>query len=391
MKAIEIVSRALAFLLWPVLRGSAPKAADRIFVIGARSSEQRSDLATRAQFYAPGSRLEFLEEISSRLAFSLSPVLLASPTQGARRTMLRIFKGIRRSLCPLPSIFNVDSTTYAADGWDWCGLTIYRAALGGRTSDVEKNRRIFTDAVASAKREQHELCYAFGTGTSLGKAQDRDWEDGYRVVCNTIVRDGKLWHHLKPHFIVAGDAIYHFGHTAFAAEFRKDLIVRMRESNVTFLYPETFREIVRLHLPEDIHSRCIAIPTGSRQTIHDDLTKNFSLPGFGNVLPLLLLPVACTLARNVALWGFDGRAPSDRLFWSNSAKHSYPEYFDALRAAHPAFFDHHVPKEDPEKYVRLVHGDTLELALRTAEKAGWTFRMLHLSWTATLAKRMYTP
>lgn len=389
MKIVEVISRALASLLWPMLRHTGAHAADRLFIIGTRSPEQRSDLEKRAQFYAPGSTLEFRDKLPLSLIFSLSPVLQASPPHGLQRHLLRILKGVRRSLCPVTSVFNIDSTTYASDGWDWCSLTQYRAILCGRPYNADSAQRTFRDAVVAAKREQHELCYVFGTGTSLEKASERSWEDGYRVVCNTIVRDGELWHHIAPHFIVAGDAIYHFGHTAFAAAFRQDLAARMRESNATFLYPEMFREIVRIHLPEDIQARCIAIPTGNRRTIHDDLTREFSLPGFGNVLPLLLLPVGCTMARNVALWGFDGRAPTDKLFWSNSSKHSYPEHFHTLRAAHPAFFDHHVPKEDPEKYVRLVHGDTLELALQTAEKLGWTFRMLHHSWTATLAKRIY--
>jgi len=387
MKIVEVISQISAFLIWPLLRRMAPRAANRLFIIGAQSAEQRSDIEKRAQFYAPGAKPEFRDKITPSLLFSLSPVLLASPPRGHQRHLTRILKGVRRCLCPVASVFNIDSTTYASDGWDWCALTLYRATLCGRSYDAGAAQRAFREAVIAAKHDGHALCYVFGTGTSLEKASERGWGDGYRIVCNTIVRDDQLWHHITPHFIVAGDAIYHFGHTTFAAAFRQDLTARMRESDATFLYPEMFREIVRIHLPQDIQARCIAIPTGNRQTIHDDLTREFSLPGFGNVLPLLLLPVGCTMARNVALWGFDGRAPSDKLFWSNSSKHSYPEHFHTLRAAHPAFFDHHVPKEDPEKYVRLVHGDALEDALQIAEKAGWTFRMLHHSWTGTLAKR----
>ncbi|WP_458868572.1 hypothetical protein, partial [Enterococcus faecium] len=80
----------------------------------------------------------------------------------------------------------------------------------------------------------------------------------------------------------------------------------------------------------------------------------------GNVLNKLLLPLGCNLSKHVGLWGFDGRAPKDQLFWSNSQKQSYTELMPTLQAAHPAFFDHFVPRENPEKYVQSVHGDVLE-------------------------------
>ena len=48
------------------------------------------------------------------------------------------------------------------------------------------------------------------------------------------------------------------------------------------------------------------------------------------------------------------------MFWANSAGHSYTELLPTLQEPRiPAFFDHHVPKDDPEKYLRSVHGDVL--------------------------------
>jgi len=105
------------------------------------------------------------------------------------------------------------------------------------------------------------------------------------------------------------------------------------------------------------------------------------------VLNLLLLPLGCTLSKNVFLWGFDGRAPNDQLFWANSAKHSYPELMDTLRAAHPSFFEHFVPADKPTQYVRKVHGDQLDECLSQSERDGWSFVMMHKSWTPTLQKR----
>ena len=230
-------------------------------------------------------------------------------------------------------------------------------------------------------------CYVFGTGPSLGQAATRDWSDGIRVVCNTIVRDASLWRHISPHLLVAGDGIYHFGFTDFAKAFRRDLRARLEESpEVPFMYPANFDLVVRRDLV-GLERQLIPIPISPLANVHTGVMSRFELPELGNVLNLLLLPVGCALSKSIGLWGFDGRAPADKLFWSNSAKQSYTELLGTLQAAHPAFFDHHVPKHDPEKYLRLVHGDVLEYALSQAEQAGWHFEMLHPTWTETLARR----
>jgi hypothetical protein len=124
----------------------------------------------------------------------------------------------------------------------------------------------------------------------------------------------------------------------------------------------------------------------SAKTIHHGLIGNFYFPILGNVLPMLL-SAACTLSKNIFLWGFDGRAPGDTLFWNHSPKHDYPEFMPGLQKAHPAFFNHLAPTaSNPLKYVELVHGDELEHSLHEARKAGWEFTMLHQSWTPLLQK-----
>ena len=200
------------------------------------------------------------------------------------------------------------------------------------------------------------------------------------------MRDKELWHHIKPHFIVAGDAIYHFGFTLFAKSFRADLKKRLLETDTKFLYPSLFHEIVMREF-SDVSDKLIPIPFGFNQHIHDDLRDNFLLPKIGNVLSLLPLPLGCTLAKQIYLWGFDGRAPTDNLFWANSSKHSYPECMDELQKAHPAFFSHNVPTSNPTKYYNEVHGETLDKNLTEAEQLGWRFIMMHETYTPALQKR----
>jgi hypothetical protein len=187
---------------------------------------------------------------------------------------------------------------------------------------------------------------------------------------------------------VAADSIYHFGHTSHAREFRSDLKKRLFESKgeTFFLYPEVFDAIVQREFSAfaDI---LIPAPVGEHRDIHVDLRERFELPKLGNVLNILLLPLACTLSKSVRLWGFDGRAPNDKLFWSNSSKHSYPELMPELLEEHPAFFATFVPKNRESEYVGTFHGDELDQRLTAAEAAGYEFVMMHFSWTGTLNKR----
>lgn len=281
-------------------------------------------------------------------------------------------------------VFDIDWRTNPQDGWNWIDAA---SRVAGHAGDLHAARLRYEDVRASLRSRGQDKVYLFGTGPSLERAATRDWNDGIRIVCNTIVRDQALWHHIDPDLLVAGDGIYHFGFTEFAHAFRADLVARLQESPTPFfVYPAQFDIVVRRFMPVDLHHRLIPIPVGLGTDVQHCL-RRFELPALGNVLNLLLLPIGCDVARQVGLWGFDGRAPADQLFWANSPKQSYAELLPTLQCAHPAFFDHHVPKNDPEKYLRSVHGDVLENCLRQAEAEGWKFNMLHKSWTPSLATR----
>lgn len=253
------------------------------------------------------------------------------------------------------------------------------------------SRNLFVDRVRKLTSEGSRPVYLFGTGPSLSRAVERSFDDGITVVCNTIVRDPELWHHLKPAFLVGGDPLYHFGDNEYARAFRADALRRLEESagRTLFVYPQRCDLIVRREFRE-VESSLVPVPWGGHTDITVDLTDHFVLPNAGNVLNVLLLPVGCTLSKDVRLWGFDGRAPDDIGFWANSNRHSYTEYLQSIRDAHPAFFASMTPAGNEVKYVNDVHGDWLDSRLSEAEGRGFRFRMMHPSWTPTLGKR-YQP
>jgi len=337
--------------------------------------DEWQEVKRRAEFYMPSAKGRIVrhEAFKPSLLLSPAPVLLYGLVLDDLPVWAKLHAGI----------FNVDHRKNPMDGWYWCEAATYVYGIQGAAL---AKPRLIQRILALRSLAESAKCYVFGTGPSLGKAAEREWHDGIRIVCNTIVRDKDLWRHIDPHLFVAGDAIYHFGFTEFACRFRADLRERMKESDVLFIYPDYFDFLVQREFAE-FSDRLIPIPNGKQASIHNDFEDDFVLPPLGNVLNKLLLPVGCNISKHVCLWGFDGRAPGDQLFWSNSQKQSYTELLPTLQAAHPAFFDHFVPRENPEKYVQSVHGDVLEYLLSQAESQGWRFEMLHRSWTPTLAKR----
>ncbi len=282
-------------------------------------------------------------------------------------------------------LYNFDYENFYSDGWEYHRLLT--------KINAESQQAGLAKGLATLKKLKKDLSekfsksYILGTGPSLEKAIDVDFSDGVRIVSNTIVKDQELWLHINPHFITAGDAIYHFGPGKFAQSFRSDLKESLAKTDTYFVFPSIFYAFCLKEFSA-FKDKLIPIP-GSRHEyfIHRDLTVNYELPATGNVLPLLLLPLACTLTKNVNLWGFDGRSPNDKLFWKNSSKHFYSEHVEELMQLHPAFFNKLVPKNDPASYVKTVHGDALENAFVEAEKCGFTFTMMHFSYTENLNKR----
>lgn len=353
-----------------------------VCLIVAREPDGRkvSRLVERLQYYCDPVRLEGGFRVVQTATL---PRLLLS------RSVLEADEGLvpSRYRHRLDNVFNVDFDRSSEDGWELCRLSQVLAGLPTQRRREEAHARL-RNALERILTSGRRKVYVFGTGPSLEAARGRDFSDGYVIVSNTIVRDAALWHQLRPDFIVAADAIYHFGHTAHARAFRADLKARLAESNgaTFFAYPELFDAIAQREFPE-LQDLLIPIPMGSHDHIHVNLLARFELPALGNVLNVLLLPLACTLSNSVWLWGFDGRAPDDKLFWSNSRSHSYPEFVAELRDEHPAFFATWVPKGRERDYVSLVHGDALDQRLERAENEGFEFVMMHFSWTETLNKR----
>jgi hypothetical protein len=339
-----------------------------------RNSKKLAEVKRRLDYFDTNIKIQFRDKpkLKNWLDFTLVGFINSSPELKKKFALKK------------DQLFDFDFETHNIEGWDYHKLMWtfqHDKVLAGQ----QKGKEILKN-LKKTLSAQYDKAYILGTGPSLEKASSQDWSDGIRIVSNTIVRDAELWNHINPHFIVAGDGIYHFGIGKFAKAFREDLKKRLTETKTYFVFPDTFYPLVLKEF-SDFKDRLIPVPYGFSTVIHKDLTNDYTLPRTSNVLPLLLLPLATTLAKHVYLWGFDGRSPDAKLFWKNSPKQFYTEYVDELMELHPAFFNAFVPKNSPDSYVKKVHGDSLEIALREAEREGYTFKMMHFSYTKVLQDR----
>lgn len=280
------------------------------------------------------------------------------------------------------SIWCVDPQKTAQSQWNW----FY--AINEIVINRNANREYDNSRLRSLSERLVSLgfskCYVFGTGPSLASARERDFSNGYRIICNTICKSKSLFDHIGPHVIVAGDALYHFGDTLHAESFRRDLHQRLKESDCVFLYPEVFRLRVEREFA-DVGDQCYPVAT-SLEGITPVNNHVFQFSHLPNVLGSMLLPLACHLSTEIQLLGFDGKKPEDKLFWSNYSEVTYPGLIEIMAEEYPAFFHHYVPPDDPQRYSRVAHGDLLESALTDAAQRGWRFRMLAPSISPALSK-----
>lgn len=353
----------------------------KIVTLGSTKDKKVMEVRRRAEFYLLGKipKVQTMAIQENGLANMVAETVICADEE--------TYKSIKDRYYYANGIYNLDFDQNPWECWDWYHLlNQYNQNILDEVFWPSKKR--FLELVKKLRSKSLSKCYLFGTGPSLAKAEKRDWSDGYRIVCNTIVKDKTTWERINPDIIVAADAIYHFGHSSFARKFRSDLKKRLADSETFFVYPRMFHLRVMAEMGE-LEEKLIPIPIGEHDDILVDFGENFSLPHLGNILTLLMLPLGCYLSKDIYLWGFDGRAPKDKLFWANSDKHSYEEDKKKLVKDHPAFFNHHLPKDNPHKYVNEVHGETLENLLNQAEAKGWKFTMMHPSWTPTFRKRFF--
>lgn len=278
-----------------------------------------------------------------------------------------------------PRVCNVDRHRNGADAWTWAEFLYNQWPPAQRAAEIAASRQRLRDALARLPR--YDRAYVFGTGPSLEQAWQHDFSDGYRIVCNTIVNNSTLMDHINPHLVVAGDAAYHFDVNRHAVAFQRDLEAAMRARDLLFVTRDLYAPLLAFHHP-DTRRRTLLAESGV-PGIHFTAPERIVYHQWphGNILNALLLPLGSSLANDVTLLGFDGRAPGEKAFWQNSPLNTYDAYKPAIREAHPAFFE-----IDFEAYAQ-AHSDNAEQLMQAGEAMGKRYRCLNDSYIPAFRKR----
>jgi hypothetical protein len=344
-----------------------------------KANKKEKEIIKRAKFFLPNYKIRIIRE------YSLLPRHLRFPLLIDNNVDLSYLNKYH-SLYYFNS-YNVDFENNPFEGWEWFRL-MSDLELDYVNELIENGRRIFLQYVDFLfKRKNKNKVYIFGTGPSLDKAFNYDFSDGYTIACNTIVKNKNLFNKIKPDFLVATDAIFHFDNNLYANKFREDLKKRLKENkDFKFVFGNIFYPVAIRYF-FDYKDRLIGISMKNNIDFNNDLINNYFFPNQGNVLTMVLLPLAATLSKNIFLFGFDGRKKEDKLFWKHAKSASYDNYIRDIIKKHPAFFNHQVPKNNEFKYINENLADKLETFLKNLEEKGYHIVMMHKSYLEPLNKR----
>ncbi len=288
-----------------------------------------------------------------------------------------------KSALAAKTVYPVDPQNQRREGSFYIFLS--RDHNGAARQDLAASRDKFAGMLDDIGR--HDKAYVFGTGPSLGRVMDMDLSDGVAVACNSMVRNRPLMRHLRPKIIALADPIFHAGFSRYAGVFRRHLYEALDDHGCYLVVLFRDYRLYMRHLPPRFRDRLIGIPLRKSETPNLCLSDDFNVTAALNVLTLLLLPLACTLAGEVNIAGCDGRKlEDDRYFWDHHRESQINDEMDSIKKAHPSFFD----KVDYNDYYR-EHVAVLEKWLTAGEETGKVFRNLTPSHIPCLESRSKPP
>ena len=252
---------------------------------------------------------------------------------------------------------------------DWPHRQSLRKSIKSKTERLLRNDFNFNKA------------YLFCTGPSISDAFNHKYNDGYRIVCNSIVNNNSLMEAIQPHFIVAADPVFHFGSSEYSYAFREKLIEAAERYDCTILVPFFFYPLIANNCPR-LLERTIGISQDSKSDYNFNLLNSETVRGAENILTLLMIPLGATLADELIVLGCDGRSPNETYFWKHDKSSQFDTLMTKAKEYHPGFFDHC----DYADYYES-HCANLECMISSLERTGKSLKSLTKSYIPCLTSR----
>ena len=291
------------------------------------------------------------------------------------------FEAIENQISDLEDIriFNLDKNNKSRREAFSYGVLLHELSWSLRKSMTEEMPWKLQAKIKSLP--SYEKSYLFCTGPSLSDAIRHDFSDGYRIVCNSLISNKKLMDHIKPHFVVAADPVFHFGASKYASSFRRSLVTAILDYDLTFLLPFFFYPNFASQFPF-LNASSIGVHQDPNTDYRFDLQQQLLVRGSDNILTILMIPLGATLSKDLYILGCDGRKPDENYFWKHDKASQFSDLMQEARNFHPGFFDHC----DYADYYDH-HCDNLSNMIKAGEEQGIKFNSFTHSYIPCLAER----
>lgn len=279
--------------------------------------------------------------------------------------------------------FRLDRTVFNID---WKGIRLGASHIAEAARIIAQGRQADRSQAAAFNSLAGRLgrarrAYVVGTGPSARQALEHDLSDGVRIICNTVILDDELMDHIRPNILTFADPIFHFGPSTYAQRFQEAVVEQAAKHDFSIITTERWVPLLRAHAPA-VADRIIGLRQGNADWPDNfDLRNHAAVRPYPNVLTMLMLPIAATLADSLALIGFDGRDPRDSYFWRHGSTVQFDEELKDIRLVHPGFFE-----VDYADYYE-EHVANLERLLSLLEARGKEIRPLAASFIPALRRR----
>jgi len=230
-------------------------------------------------------------------------------------------------------------------------------------SDKQEYNNKFRDNFAKLKTDYKvDQSWIFGTGPSIEMYPHLPVDDAsFKIICNSIIKNKEFCEAIRPTVIAFADPVFHFGHSMYALQFRKDLVEGINRFNLTAIMPLHHAYLFVNQYPKLI-DKVVGIEFTNKWNF--DLSLDLSVKRTENILSLLLLPLASTFSKEINLIGFDGKPPYQTdYFWKHHSMFQYTEYMNEVIMEHRSFFDDRDFSCYSDKHSKVVESAFTKLEL----------------------------
>jgi hypothetical protein len=185
------------------------------------------------------------------------------------------------------------------------------------------------------KKNKILLC---GSGPSIDGI-DINFENYDVMICNSIVKNKNFLNQAKPKYLMFGDPIFHPGPSKYAEKFRDDVRFLIEEYNTQIFTLSRDYAIYKNVFENKYLNNFSFVPMKKTKEYNSNLLENFYIKGTGNILTLLMFPIAYSLYDEIVLAGFDGRKKEENsYYWKHSKKNQYDDLLEEIKFIHSGYF-----------------------------------------------------